>query len=298
MDMRKDIDGLAGVVQNDMQLDPTRRNGVFIFLSKKRNLMKILTRGLDRFELLKIRLDKDKFLEPIYDEECQCVRLTWSDFNPYLDRFKGYFTTDGYIAYKIYEKIENASQKRCACLTHIRRYFVDALYENKRLMSWFINKFKMLFEIEAECKEKGLVGDARKQKRIEKSSAILQMIEDKFGLVMKAEIDKLGNATKSALNYIEKEWKAMKRIIESGEAEISNNLCEQMMRHIKINLRNSQNIGSEKCAKDFCFMYSLIESCRFNQLSPIEYICALLKKLPTITTNKDIHDMLPCYYKH
>lgn len=90
----------------------------------------------------------------------------------------------------------------------------------------------------------------------------------------------------------------MKRIIDSGEAEISNNLCEQMMRHIKINLRNSQNIGSEKCAKDFCFMYSLIESCGFNQLSPIEYISALLRKLPTITTNKEKHDMLPCYYKN
>lgn len=217
---------------------------------------------------------------------------------PYLDKFKGFFTTDGYIAYKIYEKIEKAPQKRCACLTHIRRYFVDALYESKRLMSWFINKFRMLFEIEAECKESGLEGDARKQKRIEKSSTILQEIQDKFGLVMAAGIDKLGNATKSALNYIKKEWKAMKRIIDSGEAEISNNLCEQMMRHIKINLRNSQNIGSEKCAKDFCFMYSLIESCGFNQLSPMEYISALLRRLPTITTGKERRDMLPCYYKN
>ncbi len=165
-------------------------------------------------------------------------------------------------------------------------------------MSWFINKFKRLFEIEAECKESGLEGDARKQKRIEKSSTILQEIQDKFGLVMAAGIDKLGNATKSALNYIKKEWKAMKRIIDSGEAEISNNLCEQMMRHIKINLRNSQNIGSEKCAKDFCFMYSLIESCGFNQLSPMEYISALLRRLPTITTGKERRDMLPCYYKN
>lgn len=80
MDMRKDIDGLAGVVRNDMQLDPTRRNGVFIFISKRRNVMKILTRGLGRFELLKIRLDKDKFLKPIYDEKKHCFRLSWSDF--------------------------------------------------------------------------------------------------------------------------------------------------------------------------------------------------------------------------
>ena len=59
----------------------------------------------------------------------------------------------------------------------------------------------------------------------------------------------------------------MKNVLKFGDAELSNNLCEQMMRHIKINLKNSQNIGSEKAAGNFCFMYSLVESCGFNALS-------------------------------
>lgn len=80
MDMRKDIDSLSDIVREDMRLDPLRINGVFIFLSKKRNMMKILYRGLKRFELLKIRLDEDKFLLPIYDEERNCYRISWSDF--------------------------------------------------------------------------------------------------------------------------------------------------------------------------------------------------------------------------
>ena len=83
---------------------------------------------------------------------------------------------------------------------------------------------------------------------------------------------KLGEMTKRALKYIRREWKAMKNVLKFGDAELSNNLCEQMMRHVKINLKNSQNIGSEKSAQNFCFMYSLVESCALNKFSTIKYI--------------------------
>ena len=39
MDMRKDIDSLSDIVREEMCLDPSRLNGVFIFISKKRNIM-------------------------------------------------------------------------------------------------------------------------------------------------------------------------------------------------------------------------------------------------------------------
>ena len=78
--MRKDIDGLSDIVRQEMCQDPTRLNGVFLFISKNRRMMKILYRGLKRFELTKIRLDEDKFLVPVYDEERSCYHISWSDF--------------------------------------------------------------------------------------------------------------------------------------------------------------------------------------------------------------------------
>ena len=42
--------------------------------------MKILYRGLQRFELTKIRLDKGKFLLPLYDEERNFFHISWSDY--------------------------------------------------------------------------------------------------------------------------------------------------------------------------------------------------------------------------
>lgn len=238
-----------------------------------------------------IRANKLKLSWFIYDEGSRGAKV----IRPYLDRFKGYFTTDGYIVYKLYEKLTDAPQHRIACLTHIRRTFVDALHENRKLMSWFINKMKKLFAIEANCKEDDLKGEARLLERHQRSRSIMMDIKYKYKQYLNAGISRLGTLTQSALKYISHEWPAMERILTFGDAEISNNLCEQMMRHVKINLRNSQNIGSEKCAGDFCFMYSLVESCGFNNLSPMAYMESLLIGLKSAETQVEKRSLLPCY---
>ena len=242
-----------------------------------------------------IRANKLRLCWFIYDEGSRGRKV----IRPYLDKFKGYFTTDGYIVYKLYDKIEDASQIRCACLTHIRRMFVDALHENKALMSWFINRIKKLFAIEADCKEREKFGGAeRLHERTCRSAIIMQQIEDKFNFYLsKVNFSRLGTMTKAALNYINNEWNAMKNVLKFGDAELSNNLCEQMMRHVKINLKNSQNIGSEDTAGNFCFMYSLIESCGFNSLSPMRYISHLLQALHFAKSTDELRNLLPCYCK-
>lgn len=73
------------------------------------------------------------------------------------------------------------------------------------------------------------------------------------------------------------------------------NKAEQMMRHIKTNLKNSENIGSKDCAQTFSFMYSLTESCSMNGLSPMRYIKMLLEKLKDEKVDK--RTLLPCNYK-
>jgi hypothetical protein len=163
-------------------------------------------------------------------------------------------------------------------------------------LSWFINKIKKLFEIDAECKEHGLIGKDRASVRACRSSFIMQEIENKFNFYLNNDsFHKLGKLTQAALKYIKNEWAAMKNVLTFGDAELSNNLCEQMMRHIKTNLNNSQNIGSEYAAGNFCFMYSLVESCGFNALSPMRYITHLLKTLPTLKTESERRNLLPCF---
>ena len=80
MDMRKDIDTLSEVVRSRMSLDPYMEGSVFIFMSKNLRTLKLLYRGRRRFELIKIRLDDEKFFLPIFDENRSCYKICWSDF--------------------------------------------------------------------------------------------------------------------------------------------------------------------------------------------------------------------------
>ena len=84
---------------------------------------------------------------------------------------------------------------------------------------------------------------------------------------------------KKTLKYIKTEWSAMQTILQDGNLELSNNLAEQVMRHIKMNLKNCLNIGSEDSALDYAFMFSVIESCNMNKLSPGWYIKELVSRL-------------------
>ena len=103
-----------------------------------------------------------------------------------------------------------------------------------------------------------------------------------------------GALMKKALKYALAEWPAMKRVLENGDVEISNNLAEQMMRHIKMNLKTASNIGSEESAQDNAFMFSLIESCKLNGLAPEKYITFLLRKLKGANQYTDKNALLPC----
>ena len=88
----------------------------------------------------------------------------------------------------------------------------------------------------------------------------------------------------------------MQTILQDGNLELSNNLAEQMMRHIKLNLKNCLNIGSEDSALDYAFMFSVIESCSINKLSPVWYIKELVSRLtdkPCSHAEKEA--ILPCF---
>lgn len=71
---------------------------------------------------------------------------------------------------------------------------------------------------------------------------------------------------------------------------------EQSVRKLKKNLRNAGNIGSESSAADNAFMYSVIDSCKLNDIDPGRYISFLLNKLETSHEGDDLTSLLPCYY--
>lgn len=79
-------------------------------------------------------------------------------------------------------------------------------------------------------------------------------LEERLDVFRKADFAGCGELLRKALKYAIGEWPAMKRVLECGDVELSNNLSEQMMRRIKMNLKNAGNIGSERSARHNTFM--------------------------------------------
>lgn len=76
-DMRKSIDGLAAVVQQQFQLDPFSKS-LFLFCGKRRDRMKVLIWEGDGFLLLYKRLENGAFRWP--RKESEVKPITWQQF--------------------------------------------------------------------------------------------------------------------------------------------------------------------------------------------------------------------------
>ena len=76
-DMRKSIDGLATIVQQQFQLDPFS-NTLFLFCGRNRNRMKALLWEGDGFVLLYKRLENGSFKWP--RDKSEVKPITWQQF--------------------------------------------------------------------------------------------------------------------------------------------------------------------------------------------------------------------------
>lgn len=71
-DMRKSIDGLAAIVQQNFKLDPFS-NSLFLFCGRKANRLKALYWEGDGFVLLYKRLENSRFQWPRNQEEVRSI---------------------------------------------------------------------------------------------------------------------------------------------------------------------------------------------------------------------------------
>lgn len=71
-DMRKSVNGLSAIVQNDMELNPFQA-GYFVFCNKTRYLLKLLYWDKTGFALWYKRLEKNKFPWPMDKKDVQKI---------------------------------------------------------------------------------------------------------------------------------------------------------------------------------------------------------------------------------
>jgi transposase len=75
-DMRKNFEGLSGVVSSALGVNPLSGD-VFVFINRRRDRIKLLLWDRDGFWIFYKRLEKGTFQVPIVDSNAQSVELTY-----------------------------------------------------------------------------------------------------------------------------------------------------------------------------------------------------------------------------
>ncbi len=78
VDMRKSFYTLAGIVTNNMGKD-IREGGVFIFVNRNQNIMKILHMEYAGMVIYHKKLDSGRFKLPGVDENTNTLVISWQD---------------------------------------------------------------------------------------------------------------------------------------------------------------------------------------------------------------------------
>ena len=234
-----------------------------------------------------------KHVKLVYYHYNNCSRA--SDVaKTFLDHFMGSISTDGYTVYRMFDG-EESKVLHIGCWTHCRRLWVDALPSDRTAMD-IIDSIGDLFRNEDLFRTMKLSSEKIKEKRLKLTGPVLERIHHKVVMMMQDAKIMANELIRKAANYTINQWKSLRNILKDGSAEISNNLCEQRMKPVKLLLKNCMNIGSEAAAENSAFIFSLIESCKLNDIDPQDYLKHLFE---CILHGKgcDKKALLPCFYK-
>jgi len=222
---------------------------------------------------------------------------TQEEISNKLKDFRGYLQTDGLNFY--FEVQVRDGIIKVNCWAHVRRKFVEIvqLAGDEAIGGLSFEVVKMideLYRIEREGKE--LTGKELLRLRNKESRKILQKIKRYLqkhqALVLPKS--KLGKA----INYTLQRWDGLTSYLKDSRIKIDNNESERCIKYFVIGRKNwlfADNIDS---ATKMGELYSLIMSCKINNINPQEYLEYAFKQLPYVNKHdiEKLKQLLPDRY--
>lgn len=204
-----------------------------------------------------------------------------------LKNFEGYLQSDGY---EVYNKFDKNKITLLHCMAHARRYFEQALKNDKELASHALKEIQKLYAVETHCRENNLSHSERLSQRKEKSIPVLQGLHRwlKENVANATPTEAIGKAFRYALPR----WEKLMIYATDGKLEIDNNLVENSIRPIAIGRKNYLFAGSHQSAQNAAMYYSLLGTCKLKGIEPFAWLKNIFEILPEYKVNK-LEELLP-----
>jgi len=201
---------------------------------------------------------------------------------------EGYLQADAYGGYDGIYLGSGGKIVEVACWTHCRRYWWEARTTDSRRAHHALGYIGRLYQLEDQLRER--TDNRRRDLRIEHALPILDefraWIDDQTGSVLPK------SPIAQALTYTTNQWEALQRYTEDGRLSIDNNISERTVKIPAIGRKNWLFVASENGGRRAAILFSLVASCKANQVEPFAYLRDVFTRMPTQPADS-LDELLP-----
>jgi hypothetical protein len=183
-------------------------------------------------------------------------------------------------------------------MAHARRKFEEAKDNDKSRAEHVLTEMQKLYHIERKARKEALTYEQRKSLRDQESKPVMDNLkswlmenapESTSKVLPKSKIGK-------AISYTLGMWHRLERYLDDGRYEIDNNWVENSIRAVALGRKNFLFAGSHDAAQRSAMIYSLMATCKKNEIEPSEWLTDVLTRIQDYQINK-IDDLLPGNWK-
>jgi transposase len=190
--------------------------------------------------------------------------------------------TDVYSGYAKATRIVNQSRhasgkcliKNCYCNAHARRYFFKAWKSGFKEAEFYLDHYHEIYQLNSDSKGKPFPEILKYRE---------QMIPHFEAIKEKAteELTKYptNSAYGKALRYFLKNYAGLTLFLKDPEVAIDNNSQERLLRNHVVGRKTWYGTHSKLGARTAAILFTLVETCKLNQVNPREYFKTLTQDL-------------------
>jgi transposase len=175
--------------------------------------------------------------------------------------------------------------RECGCWYHARAMFVEARPGAREDADAAIAWIAALFQVEHEADDAGDTPERRLERRHRDSKPILDgfvkwMAEAQQRYSTEEELPK-------AIRYVVRnQWVPLNRFLEDGRVHLTNNRAERDLGPLGRGRKAWLHAGSDEGAARIADVYTIVETCRRQELDPFAYMVDVLPLLSTMPANR------------
>jgi transposase len=207
----------------------------------------------------------------------------------HLRDYCGILQADGYAGFNgLYDRKDHPLIE-AACMAHARRKYFE-IFESTGapLAQEAIERIGALYGIEEQIR--GHLPDERLRVRQERSLLLLNDMH-RWLLATVRELPRKSDMA-GAIHYSLARWEALCRFCHDGRIEIDNNAAERAIRAVALGRKNFLFAGADCGGERAAAMYSLIGTCKLNDINPEAYLRHVLERIADHPINR-IDELLP-----